>query len=544
MRPRPLPLVLCLLAAPLAAREPDYDVLNRIRQEGFHESQVMELARHLTDHIGPRLTGSPGLRQANEWTRQKFAEWGLAEARLEPFEFGEGWSFSKASVRLVEPGTAVLRAQPKAWTPGTDGAVRGEVMRAKIEEEKDLEALNGKVAGKILLLDEPPEPKSPDEPVFDRHDEDDLAELAKYEIPDDEDDREVWLERRRERIALGRKRNAFLAEEGALATIEVSSFEHGVVRVTGGGNLGIPGEPVGVPALVMAVEPYSRLLRLLDDEVTPVLEIEVEAERHDETTQAFNTLAEIAGEGRKPEIVMAGAHLDSWHGGTGATDDGAGVVVVMEAARILSSLGLEPRRSIRFALWGGEEQGLLGSEAHVEEHFAHRPPSDEPEERELPERYRRPGWPIEPKPDFARFSVYLNIDNGGGAVRGIWAQENLGAMKRFERWIEPLSDLGVTTVTMRETGSTDHVPFDRVGLPGFQFIQDRRDYSTRTHHSDIDTYEHLSPEDLKQASVVLASLLWQAANDPQPFPRKPMPEEPEEEEERKKDQNEETPATQ
>lgn len=533
MRLRPLPFALCLLAVPLTAAEPDYETLNRIRQEGFHESQVMDLARHLTDHIGPRLTGSPGLRRANEWTRGKFEEWGLADAHDEPFEFGEGWSFDKASVRLVEPTTAILRALPEAWTPGTDGPVRGEVMQVTIEEEEDLEELAGEISGKILLLDEMPEAEDPDEPVFDRHDEDELGELAKYSIPEDRDGREEWRERRRKRIQLRRKMNAFFAEQGVVATVDASSFEHGVVRVTGGGNLGISGEPVGVPSLVMAVEPYSRLLRLLDDEVTPVVEVDVEAQFHRDTTEAFNTVAEIPGEGRKPELVMAGAHLDSWHGGTGATDDGAGVVAVMEAARILSSLDKRPRRTIRFVLWAGEEQGLLGSEAYVEQHFAHRPPSDDPEQQELPERYRESGWPITPKDDFERFSVYFNIDNGGGALRGLWAQENLGAMKRLERWIEPLADLGVTTVTMRTTGSTDHVPFDRVGLPGFQFIQDRRDYSTRTHHSDIDTYEHLAAEDLKQASVVLASMLWQAANDPEPFPRKPIPEEPEEEREKK-----------
>lgn len=517
-----------------AATAADLDALGRIRDEGFHRSQVMALVGHLTDSIGPRLTGSPQMKTADDWTQAKFREWGLANVHLEPWEFGEGWSFTRAEVRMTAPAPAVLAALPKAWTPGTSGVATGQAMFLEIEKLEDLEAHKGELAGKILFLNKAPEAKDPAAPVFERYDAAKLAALADFDIPPGREG-ESWREKARKRRELWLKVADQLVAEGVVATVEVSSFENGIVRVMGGGGQGIPNQPLGVPALVMAVEPYDRILRLLEAGEEVELAIDIAAQFHRESPTAWNSLAEIPGSDKGGEVVMAGAHLDSWHAGTGATDNGAGSAVVLEAMRILKTLGLKPKRTIRAALWSGEEQGLLGSRAYVAEHFASRPEPTDEAELALPARWRKPTWPITPKAEHAKLAAYFNLDNGGGKVHGIYAQENLGAKMLFDRFIEPLADLGVTTVTMDDTGSTDHVPFDAVGLPGFQFIQDGRDYGSRTHHSNIDTYEHLAEADMKQAAVVMASFLYQAAMLDGPFPRKPLPVEPPKKPEPKKD---------
>lgn len=508
-----------------AATAAELDALGRIRDEGFRRSQVMAIVGHLTDTIGPRLTGSPQMRTANDWTLAKLEEWGLANPHLEPWEFGEGWSFSRAEVRMTSPAPAVLAALPKAWTPGTTGVATGRALFLEIAKAEDLEPHKGQLAGKILFLDKAPEHEDPTEPVFTRYDAAKLDELASFDIPGERDP-DSWREKSRKRRELWLKIADQLVAEGVVATVEVSSFENGVVRVMGGAGQGLAGQPLGVPALVMAVEPYERILRLLEADEEVELAIDIEARFHRESPTSWNTVAEIPGSDKSGEVVMAGAHLDSWHTGTGATDNAAGSAVVLEAMRILKALDLKPKRTIRVALWSGEEQGLLGSRAYVAEHFASRPAPTDEAELALPARWRKPTWPISPKPEHARLAAYFNMDNGGGRIHGIYAQENLGAKMLFEKFIEPLADLGVTTVTMENTGSTDHVAFDGVGIPGFQFIQDGRDYGTRTHHSNIDTYEHLDPADMKQAAVVMASFLYQAAMLDGPFPRKPLPVEP------------------
>ena len=508
-----------------AATAAELDALGRIRDEGFRRSQVMAIVGHLTDTIGPRLTGSPQMRTANDWTLAKLEEWGLANPHLEPWEFGEGWSFSRAEVRMTSPAPAVLAALPKAWTPGPTGVATGRALFLEIAKAEDLEPHKGQLAGKILFLDKAPEHEDPTEPVFTRYDAAKLDELASFDIPGERDP-DSWREKSRKRRELWLKIADQLVAEGVVATVEVSSFENGVVRVMGGAGQGLAGQPLGVPALVMAVEPYERILRLLEADEEVELAIDIEARFHRESPTSWNTVAEIPGSDKSGEVVMAGAHLDSWHTGTGATDNAAGSAVVLEAMRILKALDLKPKRTIRVALWSGEEQGLLGSRAYVAEHFASRPAPTDEAELALPARWRKPTWPISPKPEHARLAAYFNMDNGGGRIHGIYAQENLGAKMLFEKFIEPLADLGVTTVTMENTGSTDHVAFDGVGIPGFQFIQDGRDYGTRTHHSNIDTYEHLDPADMKQAAVVMASFLYQAAMLDGPFPRKPLPVEP------------------
>jgi hypothetical protein len=508
-----------------AAEPVDLGMVTRIRAEGFERSQVMDTLFQLTDVLGPRLTGSPQARQASEWTRQRLADWGFANAHLEGFPFGRGWSFSRASVRMVAPREVPLAALPKAWTPGTEGPVRGPILTVKLDKEEDFAQYKGKLAGKILLLEETPRPErrpqrsDDDEAPVHRFSPTELADLEKFEASDRSED---WHPRAIRRIRMQKALNEFLTAEGALATISVSGRGNGLLRVMGGGSW-VPGENVGVPALVMAREPFAQLQRLLRAGKPVELEVDVAARFHDEDGKLYDTLAEIPGSGVNPEVVMVGAHLDSWHTGTGATDNAVGCAVVMEAARILKALGVKPRRTIRVALWTGEEQGLLGSVAYVKAHFATRPPNTDPKQKGLPEDLKDETWPITPLPEHARLAAYFNIDNGGGKVRGIYAEGNTAAKPIFEAWLEPLHDLGADTVTLRATGSTDHVSFDRVGLPGFQFIQDELDYENRTHHTNLDVYDRVPEKDVKQAAVVLATFLYEAATRPEALPRKPLP---------------------
>jgi len=526
-----LPVAVSALAQPV-----DLEVVTRIRQEAIERSRVMATARYLTDEIGPRLTGSPGLKRANEWTREQLEGMGLSQARLEPFDFGDGWSFSKCQVRVVAPFELPLAALPEAWTPGTEGLVRGEVARVALEDEEDLEQQKGKLVGKIVFLDDlrtedPLTSGRRPAPTYERHDEETLEELSKFEIREPRGDE--YRARMRKRIEFGAQLNEFLAAEGVLAVVRLSSRDYGILRLGGPSGNRDSSRPRGVASVVMAAEPYQRIVRMVDGGDTVELELEVEARFLDQDRNAYNTLAEIPGGDRRSEVVIAGAHLDSWHAGTGATDDAAGSAVVLEAARILSALGVKPRRTIRFALWGGEEQGLLGSRSYVERHVADRPEPTDPEQLALPAWMREKTWPLRPKPEHAKISAYFNIDNGGGRIRGIYTQGNVALVPIFESWLAPLRDLEATTVTNRSTGSTDHVSFDEVGVPGFQFVQDPLDYTQRTHHSNLDTFERLHREDLVQASIVLATFLWQTANRAEMLPRKPMPQPPPEEPETK-----------
>ncbi len=550
----------CVLAAPLRAEEPvNLDAMNRIRDEGLHHSHVMEIARDLTTRIGARLTGSPAMKRANEWTRDQLAGWGLANAHLEPWgPFGRGWSFSRASVTELEPFQMPLIALPKAWTPGTDGPVRGPAMRVTIESEDDLAQYRGKLAGKILLLDDARELRSWDDPVVQREDAEHLAALETLEIPGAR--RGDWRDRARKRWELRRKMNELFASEGALATLEPSFRDAGILSVSGGGSREA-GESPGVPALVVQAEQYNRLVRILEaahdeaettsaaageaadgmagasrpagepavEEVTAVevapllIEVDVAARFYDDDPMAYDTIAEIPGTDLADQVVMAGAHLDSWHTGTGATDNAAGCAMVMEAVRILEALGVQPRRTIRVGLWSGEEQGLLGSQAYVAHHFASRPEPEDPEQKALPSYLRTERGPLTVKPEHADLAAYFNLDNGGGRIRGIYTQENAAVVPIFQAWLAPFHDLGATTVSTQDTGGTDHLSFDRVGLPGFQFIQDMRDYFALTHHTAADTFDHLNRDDMVQASVVMAAFLYDAAMRDEPLPRKPLP---------------------
>jgi carboxypeptidase Q len=505
-----------LVRARTSTSEPvDLVMVTRIREEGLKRSQVMETVQELTDVIGPRLTGSPQMRRANEWTRARLAGWGLANAHVEAWgPFGRGWSYERSSVTMVAPHTVPLIALPKAWTPGTAGPVRGKVKRVRVSTKSDFDRHKGKLAGLILFLSPPRTLRAPERPLFARYTDGELESLSHFDVSGAASEDGDGPRRTRRRFQ--RDLAEFLAAEKALATVEVSERDGAVVRVMGAGSREKDENP-GVPALVMAAEHYNRVLRLVDKKQEVELELDVKAAFHDEDAMAANTFAEIPG--TTDEVVMAGAHLDSWHAGTGATDNAAGSAVVMEAVRILKALDVKPRRTIRVALWSGEEQGLLGSRAYVERHFAER--SDAEEARRSRER-RRPRGALTLKPPHAKLSAYFNVDNGTGKIRGIYTQQNAAAAPLFEAWLEPLRDLGSTTVTNRNTGGTDHLSFDEVGLPGFQFIQDQADYATRTHHTNLDVYDRLQREDLIQASVVLASFLYNAAHREERFPRKPL----------------------
>ncbi len=515
-------LIMCVVAVPLVAApgtdDPDLTVVTEIRQEGFRHSQVMEILSDLTDMIGPRLTASPEMKKANEWTRDKLASFGLVNAHLESWgTFGRGWKNQFTSVRMLSPEVNMLYAIPKAWSPGTQGTVKADVVLLKVNKAEDLEQYRGKLAGKIVLVGEPKGLKLHEEVESERYDDKKLAEIVNYSASSRSESARAQILAQR---ALARAVGKFLTDEKALAAIECSRGDGGTLFVQGT-NAYKAEEPIGIPSLVMAAEHYGRLARLMSRNIPVQLELNVQNDFFD-NVENFNTIAEIPGTDKKDEIVMVGGHLDSWHAGTGATDNAAGVAVAMEAVRILKALDLKPRRTIRIGLWGGEEQGLLGSRGYVSQHFGVR-------ERlltagmnpETPE-YLRPLGKLTLKPEQAKISAYFNLDNGSGKIRGIYAQENAAVRPIFEKWLAPFADVGATSITMRNTSGTDHLSFDSVDIPAFQFIQDPLEYDSRTHHSNMDVYERLQKEDLMQASVIMASFLYNAATRDQMLPRKPI----------------------
>lgn len=498
----------------------DVQTLALIRHEGYYNSKVMDTASMLSDRFGGRLTGSPEILDASKWAAETLKSYGLSEAHLEPWKpYGRGWAFESALLRMTAPARAQFYAIPKAWSPGTNGVVKGQAIVAKLSTKDDLEKFKGKLAGKVVLNGELREVKPQEKVPMARYDDESLKKVVEFGAP------KPWGPSPEERVkqrAFRKALNEFLAAEGALAVVD--SGEEG-----DGGTFDVQGEssqrlddPLGVPDLVIPVEEFNRMVRLIDKKFDVQLELDVKASIDPAQETAWNVVADLPGSDRKNEFVIIGAHIDSWHSGTGATDNTAGVAVMMEAMRILKALDLHPRRTIRIALWSGEEQGLLGSRAYVSEHYGRRTESKDPAEKDLPLSMRKDKGVLELKPEQKLVSAYFNLDNGTGKIRGIYAQENALAVPIFKQWIEPLGDLGVSVVTMRNTSSTDHVSFDNVGIPAFQFVQDWVEYS-RTHHSNSDVYERLQKDDLMQAAVVVASFAWNAANREQMLPRKPLP---------------------
>jgi hypothetical protein len=520
----------------------DYGMYQRIRDEGLGHSHVMEYASALDDDIGPRLTGSANLKHANEWTRDQFTAMGCSNAHLEDWgEFGMGWQQLNTWVRMTGPDTAVFIAQSAPWSPATNGAINAPAIWIDVNEVKDLDQYKGKLAGKIVLYGPMREVPPVDKPLFARLDDAELKKLTEYPLKPRGRD---FIEQYMKRLELRQKVGQFLADEHALAAITPSRDGR-----DGGGSGGTIFDDSGagfgweaykrehanpLPVVVMAIENYGRVYRLLKARVPVTIEMNVETKFTGDHEHGYDIVAEIPGTDPKlkDEVVMVGGHLDSWASGTGATDNGAGTVVAMEVMRILNTLQVKPRRTIRVALWTGEEEGEFGSYGYVKQHFGNVPLSTAPDQLKLPEWIRKPAGPVQLKPDQQKISGYFNVDNGTGKIRGVYLQENAAIAPIFAQWIEPLNDLGVTTLTMRNTGGTDHEAFDAVGIPGFQFIQDPLDYGSRTHHSNMDTYERLQSEDLAQAAVVEAIFVYNTAMRDQMLPRKPLPH-PELEEQRR-----------
>jgi hypothetical protein len=529
-------------AAQPAKENLDYTMYQRIREEGLRHSHVMEYASGLMDGIGPRLTGSPNLRRANEWTRDQLTAMGCANVHLEDWgEFGMGWQQLNTWVRMSSPDTAVFIAQAAPWSPSTNGAVSGAAIWLDVDKPEDLDKYKGKVAGKIVLYGAMREVKPVDKALFERTDEKELAKTAEYPLSPSRE-YEQYIKDRKKRQELQEKVTNFLVAEHALAVVLPS--RDGRNSGGSGGTIFDDGSfgwftyqkehALQFPVVVMAIENYGRVYRLLKAHVPVTIEMNVDTKFTGDHEHGFDTIAEIPGTDAKlkDEVVMVGGHLDSWASGTGATDNGAGTVVAMEVMRILNALGVKPRRTIRIGLWTGEEQGLFGSARYVKEHFGSAPLSTAPDQAKLPEWLRKTVGPLELKPEQAKISGYFNVDNGTGKILGVYLQENAAVGPIFAQWTEPLKDLGVTTITMRNTGGTDHESFDAVGIPGFQFIQDEMDYTSRTHHSNMDTYERLQEPDLKQAATVEAIFVYNAAMRDGMLPRKPLPH-PELEEQRR-----------
>lgn len=526
MRTLPAFLLLALAALPAVA-DPATD-LNRIIDQGMNQTQVMPIAEHLTDRIGPRLTNSPQMRQAEAWTQSQFQAWGLKNVRKDGFAFGRGWSIVSSSVRMTAPRVLQLTAIPIAWTPGTNGTLSAPIIVAPIKRDRDFETWRGKLAGKIVLVTLPNDGSEPTEPAFKRLTNEDIEKRDRFRQPEHEPEA---LERRIQRRQFSARLDKFLKDERAVAMVRMAYRDGKLVH--GEGYRYRVGDTAALPGIELAAEDYRRLARLAKVGPAPTLEITSNVQFDDRDVNAYNILAEIPGTDPAAGYVMAGAHLDSWVAGDGATDNGAGTAVVMESARILAASGIRPRRTIRFALWVGEEQGLLGSLAYVEKYLATRAPAKLPPgtpnagEGGIEQMMRWSSrFPITPRPGHKDLVAYFNIDNGSGKVQGIHAEGNVGAVPLLKEWLQPFASMGAKAVVASPTGGTDHVFMQAVGVNGYQFIQDPLDYNSRTHHTSIDTFDHLKAEDLRQASVVLAGLLYQAATSAKTLPRMPVPTKP------------------
>jgi len=496
-----------LVVFPLAAdrsEKVDLDAVYRIKEEGLtpQRSKVMEIESYLTDVYGPRLTGSPNSREAAEWAMKSMRDWGIANVHLETWHFGRGWQNHRFAAAAVTPRAYPLIAYPKAWTPGTNGPITAEAILADVQSEKDFEAWRGKLRGKFVLTTAMRSVDAHFTAPAHRYTEDELADLSKQPAASGGARGPAF----RAMQEFLQKRAQFFADEGVAALVDPSPRGDGGT-VFAGAPPGVsrdPAKPLQPPQVVMAIEHYGRIARTLDKKIPVTLQMDIENRFYDADQSSFNIVGEIAGTDKADEIVMLGAHFDSWHTGTGATDNAAGSAVMLEAMRILKQSGLKLRRTVRIGLWTGEEQGLLGSKAYVKEHFG------DPETMQL-------------KPEHAKLSGYFNVDNGTGTIRGVYLQGNEAVAPIFESWMEPFKNLGMTTLTIRNTGGTDHLSYDAVGLPGFQFIQDEIEYDTRTHHSNMDVYERIQPDDMMHDAVIVATFVYNAANRDDKLPRKPLP---------------------
>lgn len=492
------------------------DDTTRIIDEGMNHSQVMTTAHELMDDVGPRLTNSTNMRRAQDWATRKMTGWGLSNVHREPYDFGRGWDIVHSSVRLVSPRPIELTAIPVAWSPGTKGPLRAPIVVAPMNRKEQFAAYRGKLAGKIVLTSLPGTSDEPKEAAFKRLDAGDISRLDEYKVPHfDPDADNAFIKR----VQFARDLDDFLAGEGAVAQATMAYRDGKLVSGEGYQNQ-VGGSPK-LPTVQIAAEDYRRLARMAKMGDNPVLEIDDEVRYLDDDTHAYSLIAEIPGTDPKAGYVMAGAHFDSWVAGDGASDNGAGTVAVMEAARILKAIGARPKRTIRFALWTGEEQGLFGSLNYVTQHLARRP-FDVSENGIVNYMRWRDAYPVTQLPGYGDLKAYFNIDNGSGKLRGLYAEGNEAAEPMLRQWLSPFESMGAGAVVAGPTGGTDHEFFQSIAIPGFEFIQDPLDYESRVHHSSIDTLDHMRPDDLRQASVVLAGVLLQAANSDKELPRPPM----------------------
>lgn len=495
----------------------DMDMMKRIRDEGMKNSKIPDIAFHLTDAGGPRLTSSPGFFKAANYAKDQLAQWGLVNAMLDPWgEFGKSWELQKSYIAMTSPWYKSLIAIPKTWTTSTNGLASGEVMLVNIKDSTDIYKYKGRMSGKIIMMERTDSYKYSFEADAKRLTDAELDSMENIKpeapkanaVPDS-----AAIKRRQEQMnnfmsqrRLATQLKALAMQEGAIAMFSTSPRNHdGTVFVQQAGPYKIT-DPANFLDIAVSYEDYMTIQRLVKNNIPVKIDVDVKSRFTSEDTKGYNVIAEIPGTDKnlKDEVVMLGGHLDSWHGGTGATDNGAGCMVMMEAVRILKTLGIKPRRTIRIALWSGEEQGILGSAGYVKKTFA------DPADMKL-------------LPAHQKFDAYYNIDNGTGKIRGIYLQGNQAAGDIFKQWFAPFNDLGAKTITISNTGGTDHLSFDAVGLPGFQFIQDELEYDSRNHHSNMDVYDHLSFDDLKQVATIVAAFVYNSAQRDEKIPRKELP---------------------
>lgn len=520
------------------------DPITRIKEEGLKRSQVMETLSYLSDVIGPRLTGSPNMKRANEWTRDQLTKWGLQNSHLEPWgPFGRGWVLKSFSAEVIAPQAIPLIAYPKAWSPGADIS-SAEVVYFDAKDEADFARFKGQLRGKIVLIGDMPNLVAQFEPQAKRLTEKQLLGLADAGAPNAQEavGRVATFQGFIKSQVLHNKQLQFINDEGASLMV-FPSGDGGTLFVDaawvpreidassplatlrslffGQQPFHLTVKPV-VPQIVLAGDQYNRLVRMIKAGEKLRIRTSLVAQFTKDAEMGYNTIAEIPGSDKADEVVVIGGHLDSWHAGTGATDNGAGVAAAMEAVRIIQALGLKPRRTIRIGLWSGEEQGLLGSQAHVTKRYGK--PLEESKDQTMLRLFSGSiAGKIEHGPEYDKLSAYYNLDNGTGKIRGVYLQGNEAVRPIFRQWLQPLRDLGATTLTSSNTSGTDHLSFDTMGLPGFQFIQDQIEYSTRTHHTNQDTFDRIQADDLKQAAIVMAVFIYNTAMREEKLPRKKAP---------------------
>ncbi|MGD0582084.1 MAG: M20/M25/M40 family metallo-hydrolase [Bacteroidales bacterium] len=494
----------------LAAQKENLDLsmVYKIKQEGSRGTSIQDLAFSLTDSVGPRLTASTGYNSGNEWAKKKMEQIGLQNVRIEEardFSRG-GWDNLKTYAAMTAPYYTNFACNPVAWTGSTNGLFKGDVVLLSVQSEADLDKYKGKLAGKIVLIASTVTNEIVFTPLATRYTDEQLKDLATATVPGQGGRRSpADLAAMQAQRALRNKIAELLKSEGA-AVILNNSGTYNIPRSNGANYK--HGDPEPIPELNLPAEDAGRMERLLRRDVPVKMEIEIQNKFFD-SPKVYDVIGEIPGTDKnlKNEVVLIGAHIDSWNGGTGAADNGSGCIVMLEAMRILKSLDAAPRRTIRIALWGGEEQGLNGSRGYVEKYLV------DPQTKAH-------------KPDWDKFDVYFNMDNGTGKYRGIYIQQNELVRDIFAEWLKPFADMGCSTISIRNTGGTDHLSFDGAGLPGFQFIQDEIEYS-RGYHSVMDTYERLVMNDLRHNAIVTAAFAWFAAQRDAKIPSKPVMKMPE-----------------